>query len=467
MSKSKVYVAGVGMTKFVKPKGEIDYVDSGLEAAVKALIDAGINYDEVNQGIACYVYGDSTSGQRVFYQLGLTQIPIYNVNNNCSTGSTGLFMAKQLIEHGVSDCILVIGFEQMQRGSLKSVFSDRTNPLDRSIFLMANTRGMTTAPVAAQLFGNAGTEYCEKYGATADHLAHIAEINHRHSKSNPYSQSQKVYTLDEILKSPQIHGPLTKLQCCPTSDGAAAVVLCSQRFLDSHPHIKSQAIEIAGQCLATDSPSLFNKSAIELVGADMTRHAADQVYKEAGITADEIQVVELHDCFSANELVCIDALGLSKPGKAHELVETDQITYGGKYVINPSGGTRHLLFMIIPLQRGLISKGHPLGATGLAQASELVWQLRGWATNRQVPNCKYALQHNVGLGGAVVVTVYKRLDGCAVSSGMNSMEDGRKRLGYNPAVEARGITEEMTLKVQSKKYRSNWMMSKEGRSARL
>jgi len=441
------------MTKFVKPRGQSDYVDTGLEAGVKALIDAGINYDQVNQGIACYVYGDSTCGQRVFYQLGMTQIPIYNVNNNCSTGSTGLFMAKQFIEHGAADCVLVIGFEQMQRGSLQSVFSDRTSPLDRSVYMMMETQGMTNAPVAAQLFGNAGTEYCEKYGATANHLAHIAEINHRHSKSNPYSQYQEEYTLDEILKSPQIHGPLTKLQCCPTSDGAAAVVLCSQRFLDSHPYIKSQAIEIAGQCLATDSTSLYNKSAIELVGADMTRNAANQVYKEAGITPDDVQVVELHDCFSANELVCIDALGLSKPGKAHELVENDQITYGGKYVVNPSGG--------------LISKGHPLGATGLAQASELVWQLRGWATNRQVPNCKYALQHNVGLGGAVVVTAYKRLDGHAVSSDLNTMEDGRKRLGYNPAVEARGITEEMILQVQSTKYRSNWMMVKEGRNARL
>src|SRR5689334_17791756 len=156
------YVLGVGMTKFIKPRGKVDYHEVGFEAGVKAMLDAQINYDDVDQGVACYVYGDSTCGQRVFYQFGMTKIPIYNVNNNCSTGSTGLAMGRQFISAGVSDCVLVVGFEKMMRGSLQSFFNDRENPTGTTISMMAETRGFTTAPGAAQMFGNAGREYIEK-----------------------------------------------------------------------------------------------------------------------------------------------------------------------------------------------------------------------------------------------------------------------------------------------------------------
>ena len=227
-------------------------------------------------------------------------------------------------------------------------------------------------------------------------FAEIARVNHKHSQKNPYSQFKDEYTLDQIMKSPLIHEPLTKLQCCPTSDGGAAAVIVSQDFLDARPHLKEQAVLIAGQCLATDAPSVFDRGSISLMGHDMTKFASAEAYKQAGIRPEDVQVVELHDCFSANEMIVIDVLGLSEKGKAHELVRNGDITYGGKYVINPSGG--------------LISKGHPLGASGIAQCAELVWQLRGWANNRLVPNTKVALQHNLGLGGAVVVTVYRRED---------------------------------------------------------
>ena len=228
-------------------------------------------------------------------------------------------------------------------------------------------------------------------------FAEIARVNHEHSKRNPYSQFKDEYTLEQIKKSPLIHEPLTKLQCCPTSDGGAAAVIVSQEFLDARPHLKGQAILIAGQCLATDAPSVFDRGSISLMGYDMTKYASTEAYKQAGIGPEDVQIVELHDCFSANEMIVIDALGLSAPGKAHELVRKGDITYGGKYVINPSGG--------------LISKGHPLGATGIAQCAELCWHLRGWANNRLVKGTKVCLQHNLGLGGAVVVTVYKRADG--------------------------------------------------------
>ncbi|KAI0395045.1 thiolase-like protein [Xylariaceae sp. FL0594] len=442
--KQPVYVLGVGMTKFIKPRGKVDYTELGFEAGVKAMLDAQINYDDVDQGIACYCYGDSTCGQRVFYQFGMTQIPIVNVNNNCSTGSTGLAMARNTIAYGGADCVLVVGFEKMMRGSLQAFFNDRENPTGTSGKMMAETRGITNAPGAAQMFGNAGREYMEKYGAKAEDFAEIGRINHEHSTRNPYSQFQDVYTLEQIMQAPMIHEPLTKLQCCPTSDGGAAAVLVSQEFLDARPHLKDQAILIAGQCLATDAPSLFSKSAIDLMGIDMTRRARKVAMEEAGITPDDVQVCELHDCFSANEMIVIDALGLSAPGKAHELVRAGGITYGGKVVINPSGG--------------LISKGHPLGATGIAQCAELVWHMRGWANNRAVPHTRYALQHNLGLGGATVVTVYARPDRTEAPL-VDSQTVGRiNKLGYNPAVEAKGFTAEQARSVLSKTKFNAWAL---------
>ena len=175
---SAAYVLGVGLTKFVKPRGkgrsvsptslittklyEVDYTELGFEAGIKALLDAQINYDDVDQGVACYCYGDSTCGQRVFYQFGMTQIPIYNVNNNCATGSTGLHMARNMVSHGVADCVMVVGFEKMAPGSLQSVYKDREDPIGTSGEMMRVTRGATDAPAAAQMFGNAGREYMEK-----------------------------------------------------------------------------------------------------------------------------------------------------------------------------------------------------------------------------------------------------------------------------------------------------------------
>ncbi|KAH0498586.1 hypothetical protein TgHK011_005836 [Trichoderma gracile] len=444
--KSPVYVLGVGMTKFIKPRGKVDYTELGFEAGIKALLDARITYDDVDQAVACYCYGDSTCGQRVLYQFGLTGIPVYNVNNNCSTGSTGLAMARGLIAGGAAHCVMVVGFEKMNPGSLQSAWKDRENPTGTTLKLMAKTRGLVPgAPGAAQMFGNAGREYIEKHGATAADFAEIARVNHAHSPNNPYSQFQQVYTLDEILQSPAIHEPLTKLQCCPTSDGGAAAILVSREFLDQRPHLRAQAVEIAGQCLATDGASVFSGSAIDLMGYEMTRRAVEAATREAGISVkDDVQVVELHDCFSANEMVALDALGLSDRGKAHELVRRGDLTYGGRYLVNPSGG--------------LISKGHPLGATGIAQCAELVWHLRGWATNRGVEGTRHCLQHNLGLGGAVVVTVYRRADGEAAPA-MDSRAVGEANgLGYNPAVEARGFTREQAEGVMSRRARSDWAL---------
>jgi sterol carrier protein 2 len=392
---NKVFVVGVGMTKFEKPASrEWDYPDMAREAGQNALKDAGIAYGEIQQAAVGYCYGDSTCGERAVYQLGLTGIPIYNVNNNCSTGSTALFLAKQLIEGGMADCALALGFEKMEKGSLGAKYTDRINPMDKHFNAMREWRGIERAPGAPQIFGNAGREYMEKYGAKPEHFARIGWKNHKHSVNNPYSQFQTEYSLEEIQNAPMVFAPLTKLQCCPTSDGAAAAILASERFVRQHK-LEAKAVEILGMAMKTDFESTFSeRSAMKLVGYDMTKSAAAQVYKQAGFGPENVDVVELHDCFSANEMITYEGLGLAAEGQAYKMVADDAFTYGGKVVVNPSGG--------------LISKGHPLGATGLAQCSELSWQLRGEAGKRQVEGAKLALQHNLGLGGAAVVTMYRK-----------------------------------------------------------
>ncbi|XP_007077250.1 sterol carrier protein 2 isoform X1 [Panthera tigris] len=392
----RVFVVGVGMTKFLKPglENSRDYPDLAKEAGQKALSDAQIPYSVVEQACVGYVYGESTCGQRsIYHSLGLTGIPIINVNNNCATGSTALFMARQLIQGGMADCVLALGFEKMEKGPLLSNTSQRTNPIDKHLEVLIKKYGLCAKPVAPQMFGFAGKEHMEKYGTKVEHFAKIGWKNHKHSVNNPNSQFQKEYSLDEVMKSREIFDYLTILQCCPTSDGAAAAVLASETFVQKYG-LESKAVEIVAQEMVTDFPSSFEeKSIIKMVGFDMSKEAARKCYEKSGLRPSDIDVIELHDCFSVNELLTYEALGLCPEGQGGKLVDRGDNTYGGKWVINPSGG--------------LISKGHPLGATGLAQCAELCWQLRGEAGKRQVPGAKVALQHNLGIGGAVVVTLYK------------------------------------------------------------
>jgi acetyl-CoA acetyltransferase len=394
---NKTYVIGVGMTKFDKPgTKDGDYPDWAKEAGEKALADAGVGYEQIEQAYAGYVYGDSSYGQRAVYELGLTGIPVYNVNNNCSTGSSALMLARTAIRGEMADCALAIGFEKMERGSLGMKYTDRTPALDKHMARMFQLRDPESSPFAPQMFGNAGRDHMERYGSKPEHYAWIGWKNHKHSVNNPYAQFQTEYTLRDIENAPMIHEPLTKLQCSPTSDGAAAVILASEKFVDEHD-LHDQAIEIAGQAMVTDLRSSFDDTAdcIKIVGYDMSREAARRAYEEAEVGPEDVQVVELHDCFSANELITYEALGLAPEGEGHKLVDRRATTYGGAGpVVNPSGG--------------LISKGHPLGATGLAQCSELTWQLRGRAEKRQVRDVKVALQHNIGLGGAAVVSIYRK-----------------------------------------------------------
>lgn len=394
----KAYIVGVGMTKFEKPETrDWQYWDMAKEAGTKALDDAGITYERVEQVPVGYCFQASTAGQRAVYELGLTGVPVYNVNNNCATASTALMMARQFVESGINDCVLALGFEKMARGALGGGSDGgdfKTSPVARHYGVMAARHGFEMTPPTAQIFGDAAREHMELHGTTEAQLAAVGAKNHRHSVHNPYAQFQDEYTVDEILAAKTIHRPLTKLQCSPTSDGSAAAVVASERFVERHG-LQERAVEIAAQAMTTDTGESFDSgSCIDVVGQPMSRAAARQVYERSGLGIEDVDVVELHDCFSINELLTYEALGMCAAGESGKLVESGATTYGGRWVVNPSGG--------------LISKGHPLGATGIAQVAELTWQLRGQAQARQVAGARVGLAHNIGLGGAAVVTLLRK-----------------------------------------------------------
>ncbi|MCK2095901.1 lipid-transfer protein [Thauera aromatica] len=386
-----VQVIGVGMVKFVKPGTQEPYEIMASKAIRAALADAGIGYDEIQQAYASYVFGDSACGQAALYRVGMTGIPLFNVNNNCSSGSSALFLARQAVLSGSVDCALAFGFEEMRPGALGAVWNDRTSPLlEMEDQLEKIVPGVPPASNAHRLFGSAALAYIEKTGANPDIFAKVAVKTRKHAMNNPLAMFNQPLTVDEVMQSPVIFAPyLTRLEACPPSCGAAAAVVCSEAF--ARRHGLARGIPILAQAMATDRLAR-NDNPIDLAGADMTRNAAAQVYAQAGIGPQDIDVVELHDCFTSNEVITYEGLGLCGEGEAEGFIARGDNSYGGKYVVNPSGG--------------LMSKGHPLGATGLAQCTELVSQLRGEAGARQVGGARLALQHNLGLGGACVVTLY-------------------------------------------------------------
>jgi acetyl-CoA acetyltransferase len=389
----KVNVIGVGMVKFQKPGASDGYEVMAKGAISEAMKDAGVEFKELEQAYAGYVFGDSTCGQRAVYSVGQTGIPVINVNNNCSTGSSALYLARQAIEGGLAECVLAVGFEQMQKGALASAWNDRTNPLDKHVNVMNEQQGVNQAPFAAQMFGGAGREYRWKHDTKRETFAKIAAKARQHAAKNPYALFREVLSVEQILASDEVFDPLTRYQCCPPTCGAAAAILCSDEFAKKKG--LSNPVYIAAQTMTTDYPSSFEgQSMIKMIGYDMAKQGAAQLYEKAGLGPKDVQVVELHDCFTSNELLTYEAIGLCPEGEAEKFIWDGDNTYGGKFVVNPSGG--------------LLSKGHPLGATGLAQCTELVWHLRGTAGERQVPNAKVALQHNLGLGGACVMTMYRR-----------------------------------------------------------
>ncbi len=388
-----VFVGGVGMIPFSKPGASPAYDEMGAQAALRALADAGLDYADIEQAQVGYVYGDSTSGQKALYRVGMSGIPVFNVNNNCSTGSSALFLARQVIAGGQADCVLVLGFEQMQPGALGAVFPDRPTPFDDFDARCDELVGEPDLPMALRYFGGAGKAHMDRYGSSLRDLAEIRAKASRHAANNPLALFRKEVSADEVLASPVLWpGVMHRLMACPPTCGAAAAVLVSEDFA-RRKGIPADVC-IAAQAMRTDFPSSFESTDMRrLVGYDMAASAASAVYEQAGIGPRDLDVVELHDCFAHNELITYEALGLCAEGEAARFIADGDNSYGGQVVTNPSGG--------------LLSKGHPLGATGLAQCFELTQQLRGRAEARQVDGARLALQHNLGLGGACVVTLYE------------------------------------------------------------
>jgi acetyl-CoA acetyltransferase len=390
---ARTAVAGVGMIPFVKPGANEPYPAMAANAARQALADAGVGYDAIQQAYVGYVYGDSTSGQKALYALGMTGIPIVNVNNNCSTGSTALFLARQAIESGAADCVLALGFEQMKPGALGVVFDDRPSPFEAFDRAAEALVGMPELPLALRYFGGAGLAHMTRYGTPLETFAQVRAKASRHASRNPLALLRQELSVDDVMNAPMLWpGVLTRLMACPPTCGAAAAVLVSEAYAKRHGLRRD--VRIRAQAMTTDTPDSFERrDMMALVGYGMSRAAAHQVYEQAGIGPDDVDVVELHDCFAQNELISYEALGLCPEGGAAAFIAAGDNTYGGRVVTNPSGG--------------LLSKGHPLGATGLAQCYELTHQLRGSAERRQVDGARVALQHNLGLGGACVVTLYE------------------------------------------------------------
>ncbi|MBU6444527.1 MAG: lipid-transfer protein [Alphaproteobacteria bacterium] len=392
-NKEQAMIAGVGMVPFTKPGASAPYDEMASAAIAQALADAGLNIESVQQIYAGYVYGDSCSGQRAVYRSGMTGVPIVNVNNNCSTGSTALFLARQAVECGAAECALAVGFEQMQPGAIGAAYQDRPSPFapfDDVCDRLVNE----DLPLALRYFGGAGLSHMQKYGTRLEDFAKVRAKASRHAANNPLAVFRTVMTPEDVLAATVIWpGVMTRPMACPPTCGAAAAVLVSPRFarrMGLDPKVR-----VAAQAMTTDAPVTFEAGdMIELVGADMTRRAVSQVYEQAGIGPEDIRLVELHDCFAHNEVITYEALGLCGEGEAARFIADGDNTYGGRVVTNPSGG--------------LLSKGHPLGATGLAQCFELTEQLRGKAGKRQVDGARHALQHNLGLGGACVVTLYEK-----------------------------------------------------------
>ncbi len=388
-----VYVLGVGMVPFTKPGRSETYERMAAAAVRAALDDAGVTYAAVQQAYAGYLYADTCAAQLALYPLGLSGIPVFNVNNACASGSTALFLARQAVASGAVDCALALGFEQMNPGGLGLVFQDRPSSAQLFRAELDRTHGYDRTAIATpQYYAAAAQDYMAEHGVGPELFALVTVKARRHAARNPLAVFRDELSLEQVLASPLICGPLTRLQCCPPTCGAAAALLVSERFMRRQG--RGPGVRIVGQSMFSDLPSTFDSGDMrKVMGADLAAAAAAAVYEQAGVDPRDLDVVELHDSFTPAEILGYEALALTAPGTAEQFLRDGQSTYGGQVVVNPSGG--------------LLSKGHPIGATGLAQCAELVWQLRGQAGARQVPGARLGLQHNHGLGSACVVTLYE------------------------------------------------------------
>jgi acetyl-CoA acetyltransferase len=392
---NKVVIAGVGMVPFKKPGQSDPYDIMGQNATRAALDDAGINYGLIEQAYAGYVYGDSCAGQAALYHVDINGVPIFNVNNNCASGSSAFALATQAVESGAVDCALALGFEQMVPGAIDMIFPDRPSPLARHEDAVARAMNLSqeerAAPPAVAMFA-AQVDAMLQAGVSEETMASITCKARKHAEHNPNAIFRDPLTVEEVLAAPPVFRNLRKLYACPPSCGAAAVIVCTEAFARTHG-VRSD-VSLIGKGWCSDKKQYFNGSVMDVMFQALSRDAATAAYEDAGVGPEDIDVIELHDCFTTNELATYSALGLCKDEDLNAFVANGDNTYGGRYVVNPSGG--------------LLAKGHPLGATGLAQITELTWHLRGEAGNRQVSGARTALQHNGGLGSAGFVHIFQK-----------------------------------------------------------
>jgi acetyl-CoA acetyltransferase len=394
-----VWVIGVHMTKFGQHKDK-DALDLGSEAAMNALADAGQTIHDMDVMAAGSLFNASAGmGQQIQKQIGQTGIPVFNVSNACATGATAFRTVYLSIKAGEADAGLAVGVEQMGKmgllggaGAAKGAKNEYA-PSGRygNVMPVEGILGTGTMP---GVFAQAGMEYAYKHdGVTVDHFYKIAEKNHAHSTLNPLAQYNKRFTLDEIKNAQVISYPNTMLMCSPNTDGAAAAVLVSEAKLRTLPlDVQKRAVKVAASVLTTD-PYVDGSHVLPDVNT-CTRNAANKAYEMAGIGPEDLDLVELHDCFATAELLHYDNLGLCEPGGAADFLDSGAPWRDGRMPVNVSGG--------------LESKGHPIAATGVAGIYEIATHLRGEAGDRQIEGAKVGLAHVIGLGSTCGVHILEK-----------------------------------------------------------
>lgn len=363
----EVFVVGAGMTRFGKHLDR-SLRDLGFEACLGALQDAGVTPERIEAGycgnaLGSALQGETGVGQNVFWEAGINRIPIVNVENACASGSTAFREAWMAVAGGFYDMVMVVGVEKtvMPKGTMLNVGAGELETRLGDVF--------------PGYFANIANKHMERYGTTREQMARVSVKNHYNGTLNPYAQFQKPMTVEEILQSPMIAEPLTLYSCCPNSDGAAAAILCSR---DRLPRANARPVKVAASVLTTGT---YDNRA-DITCWDLEIRAAAEAYRIASLGPGDMDVVEVHDAFTICEIIHCEDLGLCAPGEGGRLIDEGATELGGRIPVNPSGG--------------LLSKGHPVGASGVAQIVEIVWQLRGEAGKRQVENAQVGLAAIMG-----------------------------------------------------------------------
>ena len=391
-----LWIIGVAMTKFMRYKDK-DLIDLGSEAATAALADAGLTIFDADILAAGCLYDTNGIGQRLQKQIGQTGIPVYNVTNACATGATAFRVAAMAIKAGEASIGLAVGLEQMGKlGLLGAHPASKDKPYQPSgrYGAVGPVEGVLGTSLMPGTFAQSGMEYAGQHdGVGFEQFAKVAEKNHAHSTLNPLAQYQKAFSLEEVMSAEMIAYPNTLLMCCPTGDGAAAAVLCSGERLKSMPGvIRRRAVKVSASVMTSDP--YVDGGSVQFDVNTLTRQAADKAYEEAGVGPEDLDLVELHDCFATAELRHYDNLRLCAEGGAGEWIDRRGPWRDGEIPVNVSGG--------------LLSKGHPLGATGIANIYEVSTHLRGEAGDRQIEGAKVGLTHVIGLGSACAVHILEK-----------------------------------------------------------